>query len=81
MDDITLFINTFIQAESLLHSLEQTAGDTGLHVNANKMKFRCYTWEEAISTLNGGPLKLVDKYLGSSISSTESDVNLCQSKV
>ena len=34
--------------------------------------------ERAISTLNGGLLKLIDKfiYLGSSISSTESDVNI-----
>ena len=35
-----------------------------------------------ISTLNISPLKLVDKftYLGSSVSSTESDVNIRQAK-
>ena len=37
-DDIGLFVNTPNQAELLLHSLEQTAGGIGLHMNANKMK-------------------------------------------
>ena len=32
-DDITLLANTPAQAESLLDSLEQAAGDIGLHVN------------------------------------------------
>ena len=38
----------------------------------------CFNWEGAISTLIGGPLKLFDKftYLGSSVSSTENDVNI-----
>ena len=37
----------------------------------------CFKWEGEISILNGGSLKLVDKftYLGSSISSTENDIN------
>ena len=34
-DDIPLLANTSAQAESLLHSLEQAAGDIGLHVNAD----------------------------------------------
>ena len=36
-----------------------------------------------MSTLNGGPLKLVDKFthLGSSISSVESDVNIHLTKL
>ena len=38
--------------------------------------------EKAISTLSGGPLKLVDNfmYFSSSISSTESDVNILLAK-
>ena len=35
-DDIALFVNTPIQAESLLHSLEQAAGGIGFHVNAKR---------------------------------------------
>ena len=34
-DDISLLANTPTQAESLLHSLEQAAGDIGHHVNAD----------------------------------------------
>ena len=42
----------------------------------------CFRQEGAISTLSGMPLKLVDKftYLGSNISSTESDVSICIGK-
>ena len=38
----------------------------------------CFNQEGAISSLDGGPLKLVDKlmYLCSNISSTESDANM-----
>ena len=35
-DDLALFANTPTQAESLLHSLTQAAGDIGLTVNADK---------------------------------------------
>ena len=41
-DDITLHANTPTQAESLLHSLEQTAGGLGLNVNADKMEYMCF---------------------------------------
>ena len=49
------------------------AGDIGPYVNAKKKTGHIYFNQGAISTLNGSPLKLVDKftYLGSSISSTE----------
>ena len=38
--------------------------------------------KKTISTLNGDPQKLVDKftYLSSSVSSTENDVNMCLAK-
>ena len=38
IDDIVLLANISMQAESLLHSLEQAAGGIGLHVNADKME-------------------------------------------
>ena len=73
VDDLALLANTPTQEESLLHNLDQTAGRIGLHGKANKTEYICFK-QGAISTLNGWPLKLVDKftYLGRNISSTES---------
>ena len=47
------------------------------HVNAHKTEYMCYNQTGDISTLDGTPLKLVDKftYLGSSVSSTKKDIN------
>ena len=42
---------------SLLHSLEQAAGDIGLYVTADQMKYMCFYQKGEISTLNGGSLK------------------------
>ena len=77
-DDIVLLANTSPQVESLLHSLKRVGGGIGLHVKANKTVYICFKREGAISTLNGGPLKLIDKftYLNSCVSSTESDVKM-----
>ena len=77
-DDIALLANTPIQAISRLHSLEQAAGGINLHVNANKTENMCFKREGAIFTLNGGPLKLVDKFTHfvRNASFTESDVNM-----
>ena len=46
------------------------------HVNAHKTEYMCYNQTGDISTLEGTPLKLVDKftYLGSSVESTEKDI-------
>ena len=76
-DDIALLANTPNQAETLLHSLEQATTGIGLHVNAHKTEYMCYNQTGDISTLDGTSLKLVDKftYLGSSVSSTEKDIN------
>ena len=65
------------QTETLLHSLERTAAGIGLRVNANKTEYMCFNQTGDISTLNGSSLKLVDKftYLGSRVSSTETDIN------
>ena len=75
-DDIAILANTPDQAETLLHSLEQAAASIGLCVNAHKAEYMCYNQTGDISTLEGTPLKLVDKftYLGSSVESTEKDI-------
>ena len=82
-DDIALLANTPAQAETLLHSLEQAAAGISLHVNADKREYMCFNQRGNISTLNGSSLKLVDKftYLGSSVSSTETDIKLQLAKV
>ena len=77
-DDLALLANTPNQAETLLHSLERAAAGIGLHVNANKTEYMCYNQTDNIATLDGASLKLVDKftYLGSSVSSTEKDIDI-----
>ena len=76
-DDIAILANTPDQVETLLHSLERAAAGIGLYVNAHKMEYMCYNQTGDISTLDGTPLKLVDKftYLGSSVESTEKDID------
>ena len=76
-DDLALLANTPNLAETLLHSLERAAAGIGLHVNANKTEYMCYNQTGNIATLDGASLKLVDKftYLGSSVSSTEKDID------
>ena len=76
-DDIALLANTLTQAETPLHNLERAAAGIGLHANAYKTEYMCFNQRGDISTLNDSALKLVDKftYLGSSVSSTEKDIN------
>ena len=76
-DDIALLASTPKQAEILLHSLERAAAGIGLHVNAHKTEFMCFNQKGDISTLDRTSLKLVDKltYLGSSVPSTEKDID------
>ncbi len=52
--------------------MERTAAGIGFRVNAHKTEYMCYNQTGEISTLDGTPLKLVDK--GSSVSSTEKDI-------
>ena len=75
-DDIALLSNTPTQAETLLLSLERAAAGIGFYVNAHKTEYVCFNQTGDI-TLNSTFLKLVDKftYLGSSDSSTETDIN------
>ena len=65
------------QAKTLLYSLEQATAGIGLHVDAHKTEYMCFNQTGDISTLDGSSLKLVDKftYLGSSVSSTEKDID------
>ena len=72
-----ILANAPAQAETLLHSLERVATDIGLHVNAHKTEYMCFNQTGDISTLGSSSLKLVDKftYLGSSVSSTEKDID------
>ena len=82
-DDIALLANTPNQAETLLHSLERVAAGIGLHVNAHKTEYMCFNHAGHISTLDRTSLKLVDKftYLGSSVSSTDKDIDTQLTKV
>ena len=65
-----------------LHSPERAAAGIGLHVNARKTEYMCFNQTDDTTTLNGSPLKLVDKftYLGSSVSSTKKDIIYATSK-
>ena len=76
-DDIVILANAPSQAETLLYSLERAAAGIGLYVKAHKMEYMCFNQTGNISTLNGSSLKLVDKftYQGSSVSSTETDID------
>ena len=49
----------------------------GTNVNGHKTEYMCYNQTGNIATLDGASLKLVDKftYLGSSVSSTEKDID------
>ena len=42
-DDIAILANAPAQAETLLHSLERAAAGIGLHVNAHKTEYMCFT--------------------------------------
>ena len=81
-NDIVLLANALAQAETLLHSLEQAAAGIGLHVNTHKTEYMCLNQTGDISTQNGSSMKLVDKftYLGSSVSSTETDIDMWLAK-
>ena len=77
-NDTVLLANAPAQAESLLHSLEWAVAGTGLRVNRDRTEYMCFNQRGDISTLIGSSLKLVDKftYLRSSVSSTETDINM-----
>ena len=73
----TEFNLKFPSYDQLRSSLERATAGIGLHVNAHKTEYMCYYQTGDISTLDGTSLKLVDKftYQGSSVSSTEKDID------
>ena len=77
-DYIAILANAPNQTETLVHSLERAAAGIGLYVNAHKTEYMYFNQTGDISTLGGSSLKLVEKftYLGSSISSTEKDIDM-----
>ena len=81
-DDIAILANEPAQPKTLLNSLERAAADLGLHVNAHKMEYMCFNQTDDIFTQDGSSLKLVDKftYLGSSVSSTEKNIDMRRAK-
>ena len=68
--------NYFVIVENELIYLERAAAGIGLYVNAHKTEYLCNNQTGDNSTLDGTPLKLVDKftYLRSSVASTEKDI-------
>ena len=76
-NDIAILANTPNQAKTLLHSLEWAAAGIGLHVNAHNTEYMCFNQTGDLFILDRTSLKLVNKftYLGSSVSSTEKDIN------
>ena len=82
-NDIVILANTPNQAETLLHSLEWATAGIHLHINAHKTEYICFNQTGNISTLDVSSLKLVDKFtdLGSSVSSTEKDIDTWLTKV
>ena len=79
-DDHVLLANTPAQTDSLLHRLKQEARHIDISVNSDKEEFTCFKQDEAISTLNGKEFVEQFTYIGSNITSTESNVNICIEK-
>ena len=77
IDEIVLLTYTPALAETLLHSLERATAGIGLHINIVKTEYMCFNQRSDISTQNGSSLKLVNMftYKGTSVSSTETDIN------
>ena len=76
-DNSAFLANASAKPESLLHDLGQTAKSIALHVNSDKTEFMCFK-QVGVMSLKCNPQKSVDQfiYLGSNISSTESNINI-----
>ena len=55
VDDLTLLVNTFAQADSQQHCIEKVAISISLHMNSNKTEFMCFKQDCPISSQNGKP--------------------------
>ena len=71
---IYIYIYIYIYISRLL---EWAARSIGLQMKTHKIVYMCFNERADISALNGGFLKLKkSNYIGSSVSSTENDVNI-----
>lgn len=79
MTDIDLPMTTEIITNSigLLHYLENTSKDVGLHVDVSKSEFIDFNQQFSIQTVSGKSIKAVESftYLGSEINPTENVKN------
>ena len=79
-DDLAVLADILKDATFLLHSIERTAKEIGLYLNADKTEFICFNQDasERMKSLDGEKIKQGEdfKYLGSYIASTEHDVNI-----
>ena len=77
MNDKSKVLQYFVWEHEILLYILYTLYPIGLYVNAHKTEYMCYNQTGDISTLDGTPLKLVDKftYLGSGVASTEKDID------
>ena len=74
-DNTALLANTLTQSESLLYRLQESPGKISVHINGDKIEYMFLNQEGNMLTLNGGSIKLEDKftYLDGSVSSTKID--------
>ena len=79
-NDLAVLADVLKDATFLLHSIERTAKEIGLYLNADKTEFICFNQDasEGMRSLNSEKIKQVDdfKYLRSYITSTKHDVNI-----
>ena len=79
-DDSAVLAYVLKDATFLLHSIERTAKEIRLYLDADKTELLCFNQDasEGMKSLNGEKIKQVEdfKYLGSYIASTEHDVNI-----
>ena len=81
-DDLAVVANTIDEATILLHSLEASAKEIGLHINAKKTEFISLNTTGNITSLDGKDIKQVTEftYLGSNIKSTDKDIKIRKGK-
>ena len=79
-DDIALLSELINQAQDLLTSVESSAAQIGLVMNAKKTKVMAYNQDDEVKiiTRDGSQLEVVQdfKYLGSWVDSTENDIKI-----
>ena len=76
-DDLAALSDTMVDAEMLLHKIEKSAKEIGLHINESKTEYMSYLTEGDLYSLNVTKLKKVDhfKYLGSQVGNSSNDID------